>query len=102
MIYITKDAGEKLDYVFIRAVEDNISAVAYTQSVGSTIAVISCSVNTNPVIDAEGNEYQAGRAIVLWVEGGVAGTKETLRIQYTTSAGRILDEDIQFRITEGC
>lgn len=102
MIYITKDAGEKLDYVFIRAVEDNISAVTYTQSVGSTITVISCTVSNNTVTDPEGNEYVAGRAVILWVEGGVAGTKETLRLQYTTSAGRILEEDIQFRITDGC
>jgi hypothetical protein len=102
MIYITKDAGEKLDYVFIRAVEDNISAVTYTQSVGSTITVVSCTVNTNVVTDSDGNEYPAGRAVVLWVQGGVVGTTETITLQYTTVAGRILDEDIQFRINNGC
>jgi hypothetical protein len=102
MIYITKDAGEKLDYVFIRAVEDNISAVTYTQSSGSTITVVSCTVNTNVVTDSEGNEYPAGRAVVLWVQGGVVGTTETLTLQYTTVAGRILEEDIQFRINNRC
>ena len=102
MIYITKDASEKLDYVFIRAVEDNISAVTYTQSVGSTISVVSCTVNTNVVTDTDGNEYPAGSAIVLWVEGGVVNTTETLTLQYTTVAGRILEEDIQFRINSGC
>jgi len=102
MIYITKDASEKLDYVFIRAVEDNISAVTYTQSVGSTITVVSCTVNTNVVTDTDGNEYPAGRAVVLWVQGGVVGTTETITLQYTTVGDRTLKEDIQFRINNGC
>ena len=100
MIYIAKDAGEKLDYVFIRAVEDSISSVTYSQSVGSTVTVVSCTINTNVITDSNGNEYPAGNAIVLWTQGGVAGSIETLTLQYTTVAGRILEEDIQFRITE--
>lgn len=98
MIYITKDIHEKLDYVFIREVDDNIVSVNYFPSVGSTITVISCGVNTNVVKDTDGNEYPAGRAIVLWVEGGTVNTSEVLRIEYVTVAGRRLDEEVTIRL----
>lgn len=98
MIYITKDTHEKLDYVFVRTVDDNITSVSYFQEVGATLVVESCSVSVAPIIDSDGNTYPANRAIILWVSGGTVGATETIRIQYNTAAGRILDEEVNFRI----
>lgn len=99
-IYIIKDIHETLDYVFIRNVEDNITNVIYTQDNGGGLTIISCSVNVNTVTDSEGNEYPAGRAIILWCSGGNVNTSEKVRIQYTTAGGRILDEEVTFQMRE--
>lgn len=99
-IYIIKDIHETLDYVFIRNVEDNITNVTYTQDNGGGLTIISCSVNAGVVTDSDGNEYPAGRAIILWCSGGNVNTSEKVRIQYTTAGGRILDEEVTFQMRE--
>jgi hypothetical protein len=98
MLYITHDTHHKVDYVFIRDNDDLINSVAYYQQEGATITVVSCSVNTIPVNDTEGNSYDAGKAIILWIEGGTQNTSETVRIEYTTVGGRRLDEEVVFRV----
>lgn len=97
-VFIAKDTHEKLDYVFVRQTSDDIVAVTYEQSIPSSINVISCSINSTEMTDEEGNTYPANRAIILWVSGGTVGATETIRIQYNTAAGRILDEEVNFRI----
>lgn len=98
MIYITHDTHHKVDYIFIRDNEDIINSVAYYQNVGATITVVSCSVNTIPVTDTEGNSYAAGKAIILWIEGGTPDTSEVIRVEYTTVGGRRLDEEVTIRV----
>ncbi len=98
MIYITHDTHHKVDYVFIRNNDDLINFVAYYQSVGSTITVVSCSTNTTPVTDSEGTSYAAGKAIILWIEGGTPNVSETIRIEYNTVGGRRLDEEVTIRV----
>ena len=98
MLYVTHDTHHKVDYIFIRDNTDVINSVAYYQQAGASISVLSCSVNTIPVTDTEGNSYDAGKAIILWIEGGNANTSETIRIEYTTVGGRRLDEEVVFRI----
>jgi hypothetical protein len=34
------------------------------------------------------------------VSGGTVGTTESLRLQYSTVGGRILDEEISFRVVD--
>lgn len=97
-VFIAKDVHEKLDYVFVRQSPDDIVSVTYEQSVPSTLNVISCSINSLQMEDDEGNTYPANRAIILWVSGGTVGATETIRIQYNTAAGRILDEEVNFRL----
>ena len=99
-IYITKDIHETLDYVFIRTIEDNITSVSYTQDNAGGLSIISCAVNTGVITDSDGNEYPAGRAIVLWCSGGNINTSEKVRIQYNTAGGRVLDEEVVFQMRE--
>lgn len=101
MPFITKDIHEKLDYTFIRPSSDLIAGSIVTeQSAGSTVTIISSNVNLTEVTDTDGNIYPAGSAIILWLEGGTAGSVESIRLQYTTVAGRILDEEIQIMCVE--
>lgn len=99
-IYITKDIHETLDYIFVREIEDNITSVTYTQDNAGGLTIISCAVNTGVVTDSDGNEYPAGRAIILWCSGGNINTSEKVRIQYNTVGGRILDEEVTFQMRE--
>ena len=98
--YVAKDIHEKLDYTFIYNVVDPILSVTYSQPSTPSLVVESCSANTAEVEDEDGNKYPANQAIILWVSGGTVNTTEKLRIQFTTTAGRILDEDITFRFVE--
>jgi len=103
MLYINKDVHEKLDYLFVRDVDEDITGVQYFLDPSATIVVESCVVPNQPTTDTQGNEYPARRTILLWVSGGTAGTVSQLRIQYTTAGGRILDEELAFRLSEdGC
>ena len=96
MPFITKDIHEKLDYTFIRPSTDLIAGDIVTeQSPNSTVTIVSTYINLAPVFDTNGKEYPAGSAIIMWLEGGVLGSVESIRLQYTTVAGRILDEEIQ-------
>lgn len=100
MIYIVKDIHETLDYVFIRAIDDDITSVSYSQDGQGGLVILSCSVNSSIVKDSSGISYPAGRAIILWCAGGNALTHEKVRITYNTAGGRVLDEDITFRLVE--
>jgi len=101
MFYITKDISETLDYVFVRNVDDdNIVNVTYTQDNLGGLTVNSCTVNTNVIIDSNGVEYAAGKCIVLWLSGGVAGQKEKVTMTYTTASGRIRDEAAVFTMIQ--
>jgi hypothetical protein len=103
MLYINKDIHERLDYLFVRDVEEDITSVQCFLDPLSTITVDSCIVPDQPVTDTQGNEYPAKRTILLWVSGGVSGNVSKLRIQYSTEGGRTLDEEIVFRLSEdGC
>lgn len=97
MLYIAKDVDETLDYAFIYGVADPIVSVSYSQPVGATLVVESCYTNAVEIEDDQGITYPANQAIILWVSGGALDISEKLRIQYTTTAGRVLDEDITFR-----
>jgi hypothetical protein len=103
MLYINKDIHERLDYLFVRDVEEDITSVQYFLDPLASITVDSCIVPDQPTTDTQGNEYPAKRTIVLWVSGGTSGNISKLRIQYTTEGGRTLDEEIAFRLSEdGC
>lgn len=97
MLYIAKDIAETLDYAFVYSVADPILSVTYSQPALATLVVESCYVNTVEIEDDVGNTYPANQAIIVWVSGGDLDTTEKLRLQFTTTAGRILDEDITFR-----
>lgn len=99
-IYITKDIHETVDYIFVREIEDNITSVTYTQDNAGGLTIISCAVNTGVVTDSDGNEYPAGRAVILWCSGGNINTSEKVRIQYNTAGGRVLDEEVVFQMRE--
>jgi hypothetical protein len=103
MFYITKDVHETLDYVFIRPVTTDLivgGSIVIEQPPTATINVISSNLNLSEVTDEDGNTYPIGSAIILWVSGGTVGTTESLRLQYSTVGGRILDEEISFRVVE--
>jgi hypothetical protein len=100
MLYIAKDVHEKLDYAFVYSVADPIISVTFIQPPLASLVVESCYVNTVGIEDDQGITYPANQAIILWVSGGTLDTSEKLRLQFTTTAGRILDEDITFRFVE--
>ena len=100
MIYITKDVNEKLDYVFIRDSDDPITSVSYTQDNVAGLVIESANINALALTDEDGNTYDAGKAVILWVSGGVAGKSEKVILNYTTEAGRILDEAVIFRLIQ--
>jgi hypothetical protein len=97
-LYVSKDVNETLDYVFARRVGETLTGVTYEVSPTSTVVVESCSINTTALFDEQGNEYPAESLVILWVSGGVAGGISEVRISYSTSGGRILDETIIFRM----
>lgn len=99
-IYINKDIHETLDYVFVRTVDDNITSVSYVQDNLGGLVVESCLVNAGVLTDSEGNTYPAARAIIMWVSGGVVGATEKVRLTYSTSGGRTLDEEVVFKLVE--
>jgi len=100
MIYVQKDINETLDYVFIRNVEDDIVSVTYTQDSLGGLVVDNCTTNSGDVVLDEGTVYPAGRAIILWVSGGIVGGKEKVILTYTTTAGRVRDEAIIFTLVQ--
>lgn len=101
MPFITKDIHEKLDYTFIRPSEDLIvGGITTEQSDNATVTIVSTNINLSPVTDTDGNVYPAGSAIILWLEGGTVGNVESIRLQYTTAAGRILDEEVNIVCVE--
>lgn len=100
MIYITKDINEKLDYVFIRNSDDPITAVTYTTDGVAGLVIESVNVNTLPLTDDDNNTYGVGKAIILWVSGGTVGKSEKVILNYTTEAGRVLDEAVIFRLIQ--
>lgn len=99
-IYIPKDAHEKLDYVFARYLQEDITSVTYYQEAGSTINIESCQINPAEMSDEEGNTFPPNRVILLWVSGGEVGTSSKVRVEYTTSGGRILDFEVVFMIVD--
>ena len=100
MLHIAHDTHHKIDYVLIRDSDDLLSTVSYTQSTGATITVNSCTINVSPITDSLGNVYPAGSAIIVWIEGGTVGSNEWVRVEYTTQAGRRLDEKVVFTIMD--
>lgn len=100
MIYITKDINEKLDYVFIRNSDDPITSVTYTTDGAAGLVIESVNVNALPLTDDDNNTYDVGKAIVVWVSGGTVGKSEKVILNYTTEAGRVLDEAIIFRLIQ--
>lgn len=101
MPFITKDIHEKLDYTFIRPSSDLIAGGIVTeQSPNATVTILSANINLTDVTDTDGNVYPAGSAIIMWLEGGTVGSYESIRLQYTTVAGRILDEEITIACVE--
>lgn len=100
MIYITKDINEKLDYVFIRHSDDPITNISYTQDNNGGLVVEAILINAAPISDEDGNTYDIGKAIILWVSGGIAGKSEKVILNYTTEVGRVLDEAVIFRLIQ--
>lgn len=100
MLYITKDVNEKLDYIFIRQSDDPIVSVSYTQDGSAGLVIESVSVNATALTDEDGNTYDVGKAIIMWISGGNVGATEKVVITYTTEAGRVLDEAIIFRLIQ--
>lgn len=100
MLYITKDVNETLDYVFLRNVDDSIANVSYVTDGLGGLTIQSCSVNAGVITDSNGNEYPVGRAIILWVSGGNANTKEKVTMTYNTVGGRTIDEVAVFTLVQ--
>ena len=101
MPFITKDIHEKVDYTFIRTSSDLIvGGIVTEQSPNPTVTIVSTNINLSPITDTDGNTYPAGSAIIMWLQGGVVGSVESIRLQYTTAAGRILDEEISIVCVE--
>ena len=99
-ISIVKDIHEKLDYVFVRSIDEDIIYVTYELENSSSLVIESCTTNPSEMSDEEGNVYPANRLILLWVSGGTIGETSDVRITYHTSGGRILDADVTFRFVE--
>jgi hypothetical protein len=100
VFHITKDVHEKLDYTFLCPMDDVITSVSFTQDNAGGLTVISCAKSTGVITDSDGIKYAAGKAVVLWVDGGTIGKKETIVITYETLGGRRLDETVVFNLVK--
>lgn len=75
-------------------------AVTYTTDGAAGLVIESVNVNALPLTDDDNNTYDVGKAIVVWVSGGTVGKSEKVILNYTTEAGRVLDEAIIFRLIQ--
>lgn len=93
---IIRDAESKLDYIVDLTdwlSSNTIASVTYEVS-GAT--VVSCAANQAPLTIPEYGEISVGRAVVVWLSGGVTGVGGFIKLHVVTSGGQ--ENDFTFQL----
>lgn len=101
--------GEEMDYcidfIDCLAAGETLSSPVVSADAGLTVMSASPPY-INPaalsVVDESGSAYTigAGQAVILWLSGGVIGSRYDVSVSAHTSGGRVVQRTFQVRVVE--
>lgn len=92
---ILKDPNAVLDYTFDWTAW--MDAIPETTISLADLSVVGSDPLSNVALQSQ---TIAGKTVVAWISGGVAGEKITVRCRITTAGGRIDDRTVYLKIKE--